>query len=200
MSSAKKTLIPLCFVSDGRTPQQVFKDKRWLGNSRIAPCSHVLKQETCLNWVQNNCDTSVKLIVGIDWSEIHRLSKIKSSWEPWDVLAPLCDPPYWDKLQCQHEISKLGICLPLLYSKGFPHNNCGGACVRGGKAQWRKLLKYFPERFLEWEDHEKEMQNLLQKPVTILKDISLANLREQVNNSEIQLDLFDLGGCGCFMD
>lgn len=45
---------PLVKVADGRTPFEVFRDVRYLGNSRIAPCSRVLKQELwrgmCKGW------------------------------------------------------------------------------------------------------------------------------------------------------
>ncbi|MEV8548359.1 hypothetical protein AB0L04_00690 [Streptomyces glaucescens] len=39
-----------------RDPWQVFEDKRWLGNTRIAQCSHVLKQEPCRDWLMQNTD------------------------------------------------------------------------------------------------------------------------------------------------
>jgi hypothetical protein len=34
-------------VADGRTPWQVFADQRFVGNSRIAPCSAFLTQRPC---------------------------------------------------------------------------------------------------------------------------------------------------------
>lgn len=198
-----KTEIELKIIADGRTPQQVFKDKKWLGNSRIAQCSHVLKQNICKSWVQKNCNENDLLVVGIDWSEIHRLKKITEAWKPFHVTAPLCEPPYLDKNQCFKLIRDMGIKVPSLYLKGFSHNNCGGACVKAGKGQWRKLLLEFPERFHQWEMHEKEMQVLLQRPVTILKDETLEQLRIKVEKEAehgIQIDLFDLGGCGCFSE
>ena len=45
--AARDIGVPVTRVADGRTPQQVFADKRFLGNSRIAPCSHLLKQVPC---------------------------------------------------------------------------------------------------------------------------------------------------------
>jgi 3'-phosphoadenosine 5'-phosphosulfate sulfotransferase (PAPS reductase)/FAD synthetase len=38
--------IPITRLADGRTPWEVFKDVRYMGNSRIAQCSHLLKQKT----------------------------------------------------------------------------------------------------------------------------------------------------------
>lgn len=97
----------------------------------------------------------------------------------------------------------MGIKIPNLYLKGFSHNNCGGGCVKAGKGQWRKLFLEFPERFYQWEIHEKEMQVLLRRPVAILKDETLEQLRIKVEKEVeygIQIDLFDLGGCGCFSE
>ena len=57
-----------------RDPWQVFEDKKWLGNTRIAQCSHVLKQEPCRVWLEANAEPQHTVVyVGIDWSETHRL-------------------------------------------------------------------------------------------------------------------------------
>src|SRR5690606_19325527 len=36
---------PLTVLKDGRDPFQVFRDVRFLGNSRVDPCSKILKRE-----------------------------------------------------------------------------------------------------------------------------------------------------------
>ena len=46
--------VPITTIADGRTPWEVFYDKRYLGNSRLAQCSHVLKQETARLWIESN--------------------------------------------------------------------------------------------------------------------------------------------------
>ncbi|GAA2470923.1 hypothetical protein [Winogradskya humida] len=57
-------------VADGRTPWQVFADQRFVGNSRIAPCSVHLKQKPCRRWLTEHADPDrTVLYVGIDWSE-----------------------------------------------------------------------------------------------------------------------------------
>src|SRR5690606_38758423 len=33
------------WINDGREPWEIFRDVKFLGNSRIAQCSHVIKQE-----------------------------------------------------------------------------------------------------------------------------------------------------------
>ena len=47
---------------------------------------------------------------------------------------------------------------PRLYLLGFPHNNCGGACVRQGRAEWERLYKCFPERYQAREEWESEQR------------------------------------------
>ncbi len=87
-------------VADGRDPWQVYRDKRWIGNARLAPCSHELKQKPCRKWLEENDPRhEATLYVGIDWFEAHRLPAIEKAWQPWKVEAPLTKVPYLDKLQ-----------------------------------------------------------------------------------------------------
>ncbi|MHB9860316.1 hypothetical protein [Streptomyces sp. YIM S03343] len=190
-----------------RDPWQVFEDKRWLGNTRIAQCSHVLKQEPCRRWLTNHTDpASTVVYVGIDWSETHRLPAIVDGWAPWPVDAPLTRPPYRDKHQLLTEARAAGLPIPRLYRLGWSHNNCGGGCVKGGQAQWVRLLEVFPERYARAEAAEARMRRLLGKDVSILRDrtggqtrpLTLAALRRRIEQQPEQLDLFDEGGCGCF--
>jgi 3'-phosphoadenosine 5'-phosphosulfate sulfotransferase (PAPS reductase)/FAD synthetase len=43
--TVKEMDVEYIYLADGRTPWEVFKDKRFIGNSRTAHCSHVLKQD-----------------------------------------------------------------------------------------------------------------------------------------------------------
>lgn len=199
--------VPITRVADGRTPIQVHEDVRLIGNPQIAPCSRVLKQEPCRAWLEANTDpTDAAVHVGIDWSEMHRLPAIERGWAPWPVTAPLCEPPYVDKRGWIAEARRRGIVEPRLYALGFQHNNCGGACVRGGQAQWAHLLRVFPDRFAAWEEHEARQQERLGTERTILRDrtngttkpLPLSALRERVESEPTVLDGFDWGGCGCF--
>ncbi|MFJ1667408.1 hypothetical protein ACIOK4_13665 [Streptomyces bottropensis] len=203
--------VPITRVADGRDPWQVFEDKRWLGNTRIAQCSHALKQEPCRVWLESNAAltfANTTLYVGIDWTETERLPAIVRGWAPWTVSAPLAAPPYRDKAQLLSEAQQAGLPLPRLYRYGFAHNNCGGACVKGGQAQWIRLLEIFPERYARAERAETKMRALLGKDVSILRDrtggttkpLTLATLRQRIEDQPDQLDLFDEGGCGCFTD
>ena len=52
-----------------------------------------------------------------------------------------------------------GIETPQLYRLGFPHNNCGGRCVRQGIKEWQRLKQTHPQRFEEvadWEQAQRE--------------------------------------------
>ena len=98
-----------------------------------------------------------------------------------------------------------GIKPPRLYELGFPHNNCGGGCIKAGQAHFRHLLTVLPEVYAKWEAEEEKMRQFLGRDVTILtyreggekKRLSLKQLRER---KEEQCDLFDWGGCGCFAE
>lgn len=207
--TVKEMGVEIVKISDGRTPWQVFKDVRWLGNSRLAQCSHLLKQKTAEKWLKQNFkpDECV-LYLGIDWTEEHRTKAPKKNWAPYVVEFPMCEEPYVTKDEMLNELERLGITIPRLYELGFSHNNCSGMCVRGGQGHFIHLLKTFPERFEFLENYEKEMQEFLGKEVTILKrtrkgvreNLSLEQLRIECENGSNQLDLFDIGGCGCFVD
>ena len=157
-------------VADGRTPWQVFTDQRFVGNSRIAPCSVHLKQKPCRRWLTEhaNPDRTV-LYVGIDWSEQRRVPAIERGWSPWTVRFPMCEPPYLSKEQMLDWATTVGLTPPRLYQQGFAHNNCFGVCVRAGQRQWRHLLKVAPERYLAAEAHEDQLRHSL-GDVAILKE------------------------------
>jgi len=200
--------VPITVVADGRTPWQLFRDVRHIGNTRIAPCSHKLKQVPCREWLEANTDPAATTVyVGIDWTETHRLPAIRRGYGQWSVAAPLCSPPYVEKRHLIEQARARGIEPPRMYAQGFAHNNCGGACVRGGQAQWARLLEVNPERYAAEERAEAEMRDYLGKDVSILrnrrggtlKPLTLTALRERVEVTQ-DVDRDDWGGCGCFTE
>jgi hypothetical protein len=194
-------------VVDGRDIWQVFKDKRFLGNSRIAPCSHNLKQKPAKKWIHENTDPEDTMIyVGIDWTETHRLEAVAKGYAPWKIAAPLTVEPFVTKEQMIELCRDEGIEPPRLYALGFKHNNCGGGCVRAGQSQFKLLLDTMPERFAEWEKQEEEIQNFIGAEVTILKrqvngtsqPLSLRELREMAQRQPALIDMKDTGvSCNC---
>jgi hypothetical protein len=119
--------VPLVRVCDGRTPWQVFADVRWIGNSRLAPCSKWLKQIPCRRWLQENTDPAdTVLYVGLDWAERRREPGVVHGWAPWRVEFPMTERPYLTKEQMLEDCRARGLRPPRLYELGYSHNNCGG--------------------------------------------------------------------------
>lgn len=201
------TLVRIC---EGRDPWKVFFDVRYLGNSRVDPCSRTLKREIADDWMQANCKPEETCIyVGIDWSEEHRYTKLRDlrAKDGWSYHAPMCDAPYVSKPDMLLELKRDGIRLPRLYEMGFSHNNCGGFCVKAGLGHFANLLRVLPERYAYHEAKEQELRDFLgRQDVTILRDwatrppknITLRQLRERIQAGG-QVDAFDIGGCGCFV-
>src|SRR5690554_650304 len=66
--SSKELGVQLVIKEDGRTPWDVAFERRFLPNSRIAPCSHVLKQQVAKNYIIENFKPhECILYLGIDW-------------------------------------------------------------------------------------------------------------------------------------
>jgi hypothetical protein len=196
-------------VCDGRTPWQVFRDRRCVGNARMAPCSVELKVRPCREWLLANADPAETVLhFGIGWHERHRLGAIRENWLPWRVEAPLCDPPHLADYEILQWLEREGIDPPRLYDEGAGHNNCGRRCVKQGQAGFRALLGTRPESFAECEREEEAMRAYLGKDVSILRDrrggrtvpLPLAEFRRRVEAGE-GCDLFDRGvPCQCFTE
>ena len=199
----------LVWLNEGRDIWQVFHDDRFLGNSRLANCSKFLKQRPARKWLEANCDPAdTTVYVGIDWTEAHRLPAIVNAYQPYKAEAPLTDPPYLSKDDVKAACEAAGIEVPRLYRAGFPHNNCGGFCVRAGQAQMELLLREHPDRYAYHEAKEQELREHLGKDVAVLRDrtggtvtpLTLRRFRERVELQPELVDGFDWGGCGCFVD
>jgi hypothetical protein len=245
----------LVTVADGRTIWDVFRDRRFLGNSRIANCSTELKQKPARAWMDANAGPDTVVHVGIDVTEVHRLPAIERGWAPWRTTAPLCEPPYLSRGAVFAAMKARGLRRPRLYDLGMAHANCSGGCVRAGQGQFTRLLEFLPDKFAEWEANEENLrQHLDRDDVSILKDrtlegilahlgltkadverrvvtpahydedaadwrtsvtawfvkttgerlpdavpLRLTVLRERAESRPEQIDLFDVGGCGCFV-
>jgi hypothetical protein len=199
----------LVTLTDGRDIWQVFKDRRFLGNSRQANCSAELKQKPAREWLKANGNPETDVIViGIDWTETHRQAAVVKAYHPYRVEFPMDAPPYLDKAKMIATATGWGLKPPRLYAMGFSHNNCGGGCVRAGQAQFAHLLRVMPERFAEWEANEADVADYLGKDVSILSEVvdgtkrnlPLTVLRTRIESQPSLLDADDWGGCGCFVD
>lgn len=197
-------------LRDGRTPMQVGRDHKVVPNNRMAVCSRVLKRELLRRWIDHNCDPADTIIyLGFDWTEPERHERAAPHWEPYKIESPLLHPPYIGKPELLATFSETrGIEPPRLYRDGFHHANCGGACVRGGQAQWELLLRVNRGLYLHWENEEQITRNVLDKDVSILRDrsggtstpLTLRGFRERIESQPNLFDPDDWGACGCTED
>lgn len=193
-------------LADGRTPMQVGRDLRVVPNNRLAVCSRVLKRELLRTYMDDTFNPADSIVyLGFDWTEAHRLDAARPHWVPWTISAPLVQPPYLHKSELLDLWRRRGIEPPRLYAQGFAHANCGGACVRGGQAQWQNLLRVNRPRYLEWEAEEEQTRSMLGKDVAILRDrsdgelspLTLTSFRERLDRQPSMFDAEDVGPCGC---
>ncbi len=201
----------LIHLSDGRSPWDVYFDRNYMSNNRIAHCSEDLKMDVAKRWIEKNCiskDNKTILYFGIDTLESHRAIPIEEKWFPYKVKFPLMEKPYISKSNMFKELVEVDkIEVPRLYKMGFQHNNCGGFCVKAGKAHFAILLKTMPERYKFHEEKELELIKQIGKKYTILREvkdgvqgyITLQEFRNKIENNNAQVDKFDIGGCGCFV-
>jgi hypothetical protein len=198
------------WINDGRDPWDIFRDVKFLGNSRIAQCSHIVKQGLSRKYIEANFKPEeVTLYLGIDWTEEHRTKSPVKNWAPYRVEFPMCEEPLLTKIDAIKALEEAGIAVPRLYGMNFAHNNCGGFCVRAGQGHFVNLLEKNPELYRYHEEKEQEMRDYLGKDVAMLRrtrnkvkiPLTLRMLREEVEaNKTEQIDMFDIGGCGCFVD
>lgn len=201
--------VPITRITKGITPWALFRKEGLIGNNRFPICSTKLKRELLDDWRDQNClELQSQIIVGFDWTEEHRVKALRETMWRWDVQAPMTGEPIWDKCRMIKEAEALGMKIPLLYRLGFPHNNCGGRCVRAGISHWVHLYRTLPDRFIEWEDEEWECAADFRargiEPWSILRDrrggttktLYLRDLRARIEAGE-KFSRFDWGGCGC---
>lgn len=195
------------WITEGRNPWQVFEDVRFMGNTRVAHCSKVLKSKPFENWLEEQDFDDFTVYLGIDWTEEHRLHNHRKHVKH-KVEAPLCEAPFLTREDGFRILESNGIKIPKLYELGFSHNNCGGGCVKAGQAQWARLYEVMPERYKWFEDAQEDMMSKVPNArpflrMTIDKKLNYLTLKEfRLNHLELnkQIDMFDIGGCGCFME
>lgn len=205
--AARNVGAPLVRIADGRTPREVMTDENFIGNTLADMCSRILKRELLERWTRANCDpVTTTLHIGIDWTEAHRMEAPRKRYEGWRVEAPMCAAPHLSKDEVKAWARSEGLVLPRLYEDGFPHNNCGGACVKAGQAQWALLLRKKPDLYRSWEEWEDGMRERVGNH-SILRDrrggqtkpMSLRAFRGRLVH-EKGYDRHDWGGCGCAVE
>lgn len=194
-------------ISAGETPWQVFERVKYQGNTRIDPCSRVLKRDLIRDYLADNyTPDSCQVWIGIDCSEEHRLKPVKERNLPYKYRSILIEQDRFltneDKIAwCNNR----GIAPPRLYELGFAHNNCGGFCVKAGQAHFAQLYKTLPDRYLY---HEKQQEKLMKSVPGVrpflrktingkLEYLTLREYRERFLDADGEIDNADFGGCGC---
>lgn len=210
---ASEAIPGLAWIADGREPWQVFADERFIGNSKVDPCSKILKRKLMDRWRDEHCvNWRTILVFGLDWSERGRIygdakkpgHKRIVEGKGWRPVYPLDDRPYLIPDELRDWAESEGLRVPRLYDLGFSHNNCGGFCVKAGFAQMKRLLSTLPDRYRWHERREADVRREISTVSTVLKynatrrrrarNITLRRFRELI---EQQGTLFDDYGDGC---
>ena len=196
--------LPVTRIADGRTPLEVFGDVKWIGNSRIDPCSKILKRSLLHKWYDDQ-DEPKASVLGLDWMEVNRFERYAARADGL-CLAPLIDAGV-DKRNIMRMVEEAGLPKQRLYSLGFPHANCGGACVKAGQTQWSLLLRTMPDRYAMWEAGENKLRAelgdhsiLTETKDGVTKPLPLSELRARVERQPSLMPAYDWGGCGCAVE
>ena len=192
-------------VADGRTPFEVFKDERFMGNTRKDPCSKILKRKLLKKTVKQMFKPDqVNVHLGIDYSECHRMIDVVEKSAPYIYRSTLIED---GRIIHKSFSEQFGIKRPRLYDWGLGHNNCGGFCVKAGLGHYKALFNANPDRYKEFEEKELEVyvhiggtypflkkQTKGVKERLTLKDYRLRFLETNLVTEEESLEF---GGCGC---
>lgn len=173
-------------------------------NTKYDSCSRLLKREPLKKYLKSHYKPENTILVfGIGGEEAHRTDSIAGNYKPFVCEFPLIDQNT-DRYDIEATLDEIGIDCPRLYEMGFPHNNCGGFCVKSGQKQATMLYRNLPETYAYHEKRQEALFELMGvRHGTIRKTIdgemhylSLKEWREMLQNGE-QPDLFDEGGCAC---
>ncbi|ERG66170.1 MULTISPECIES: phosphoadenosine phosphosulfate reductase family protein [Exiguobacterium] len=183
---------------DGRTPEEVFFDMRFLGNSRMAKCSEELKVRQTMIFLEELRDIhnlEPILHFGIGPHEQHRAINLQNFYEhnpiePIETRFPMIEI-FKEDMDAKTIIqNEWGIKLPRMYDLGFSHANCGGRCVRGGLGHYALLFKVWPDQYAEQEAMEERFREKFQKDVSILKrnggPFTLREYREMMERDGVE--------------
>lgn len=213
-TSAMAAIPGLNWISEGRTPWEVFADIRFIGNSRADPCSRILKRELMDEWrAERFTPEECVAVVGLNWDEDDRILKLESMCKPWVFIAPLGDKPWESKSEIIEQAVAEGLPLSSSYLIGLAHDNCGGGCINAGQGHWLVVLVQRPHIYHMWEEEElltidmiasgkppeKKRWGMLKcrrggvsKPLT-LRDLRLRHQRGDI----LEEEKLELGGCAC---
>jgi hypothetical protein len=191
--------IPLTFYSDGRSLWDLIDEYKAIPNQKLPFCTTQLKQRQtdkyCNKLKKENIDYVLHLGYGIE--EQRRVQRSMASNEHKGRKTEFL---LFKSLKSNMDIKKIivnewKICLPSTY-RILKHNNCL-PCFKGGKEHFRKIWKYYPEKYKMAEEREIKYHH------TVFNNISLRELREQFeNNTQLTFfedDTLSNKQCVCFL-
>jgi len=160
-----------------KTPWDIFFEKGYInpvnGHGRADPCSKILKRKYFADYIREHYDPQTTTVcLGITaheysdrWFDIHR------NWTEngWVVEAPLANDKSITRESMMADCEKMFGFIPRLYKYGFDHNNCGGACIKAGQAQWARTLWYLPDVYTWWEENEERFRREINPDIAILR-------------------------------
>jgi len=195
----------LVTLADGRTPFEVFKDVKFMGNSMVDPCSRRLKRELLNKWVKNTYQPEEACVhLGIDYSEEHRLVGAQKRMIPYIYRSTLVED---GRIIHKDFSEQFGIKRPRLYDWKLGHNNCGGFCIKAGLGHYKALYEANPERYMEFEAKEADVYEtigsvhpfLKKTENKVLRRLTLKQYREEYLEPKLVSleDSQEYGGCGC---
>jgi hypothetical protein len=195
----------LVTLADGRTPFELFKDVKFMGNSRVDPCSRLLKREPLNTWFKTNYSRDeAEMHLGIDYSEEHRLVNVQERMKPYVYRSTLVED---GRIIHKDFSEQFGIKRPRLYEWKLGHNNCGGFCIKAGLGHYKALYEANPERYMEFEAKEADVYETIGSVYPFLKKtenkvsrrLTLKQYRaEYLEPKLVSLeDSQEYGGCGC---
>ena len=200
-------------LSDGRNIWEVFFGDAMLTAPVSGGCraSWVLKRKPLAEYA-DSIDGDVTIHVGFGPDEDDRMQRIQCTMPERKFDFPLTwEPKLW-RCDVMDDIRQRGVEPPSMYADGYPHANCGGACILAGIKQWAGLLHDNPELYRTSEENEARFQEILRSrgraEHTILKDrrggvvsnYSLRQLREDIESGRrLPDDSWRVTDCSCLL-
>jgi len=194
-------------IAEGRTPWQVFNDVKYIGNTRVDPCSKILKRDFIRKYLASNYNPNECVIwIGIDCTEEHRLHPVVERNKPYLYRSILIENNIFLTNTFKFEwLLRNNIKIPRMYNMGFSHHNCGGFCIKSGQAQFKRLWELLPEVYDENENQEQlaiannpKLKPFLRKTINgKIRYLTLKEYREEFLEPNKEIDETEFGGCGC---
>ncbi len=208
----KASGVPLDRLSDGRNIWEVFLDEQMLTvGSGGCKASWELKRKPLAEYTAR-IEGDVVVYVGFGPDEDDRQERLKKAMPDRKFDFPLTWQPMLSRCDVIDDLRERGIDPPSMYADGYPHANCGGACILAGIKQWAGVLNDNPELYRTSEEKEQAFLAILHKrgraPHTILRDrrngmasnYSLRRLRRDIESGErLPDDSWRVRPCSCML-